>query len=279
MSLSCRSMLPAAPASLVPPASLVTPAATLLNHARLVLVAFAMAVAFLGAAQAQSRFSSEEREEVVRILREALVRDPSILRDAIGALQNAEAKAEEEASRIALAEQGSKLGRDPGDPSTGPGSATVTVVEFFDYRCPYCRQMVPRTAELLRSDKDVRLVWKDLPILGPNSVVLSRAALAAHAQGRYAEMHEALFAMRGNPDEAALRAAARAAKVDYDRMRVDMEGPEVSARIEANLAQARALGIRGTPAYVIEGRLLGGAVPIESLQQAVADARTQPRQP
>lgn len=222
-------------------------------------------------------FTAEQRAEIVRILREAMVADPSILRDAIASLQEEETRAEAAARSAALAQAGPSLERDPADPSVGPADARVTVVEFFDFRCPYCRQMVPRIEELLRAERDVRVVYKDVPILGPNSVVLSRAALAAHLQGRYEAMHEALFALRGNPDEAALRRAARDARVDFDRMVRDMEGPEVTARIEANLAAARALGVRGTPAYVIGGRIVPGAVPVEQLRAAVAEARSQPR--
>jgi protein-disulfide isomerase len=147
------------------------------------------------------------------------------------------------------------------------------VVEFFDARCGYCKQMHPTMEQLLRRDGNVRLVLKDLPILGPASVVASRALLAAQRQGKYAELYDALLTLRGEPTEAALRQAAERAGIDWARLRREMEDPAIAARIERNLALARSLAIEGTPAMVIGQTLVPGAVDLPTLERLVAEAR------
>lgn len=225
-------------------------------------------------AQAEARqFSPAQRAEIVEILREALVRDPSILAEAIAALQAAEEERERGRVREAIRAHAQALFHDPGDPALGPARAAVTVVEFSDYRCPHCRRMHPVVLDLLRREPGVRVVVKEIPILGPASVLAARAALAAHAQGRYAAFREALMRLRGEPDEAALMQLAAEVGLDPARLARDMASEAVSRRLNANLRLAQALGIQGTPAYVVGERLLPGAVALEALREAVAAAR------
>jgi protein-disulfide isomerase len=131
----------------------------------------------------ESAFTPEQRREIVGILREALRRDPSILREALVALEEDEARARGDRTRAAIARHAEALFRDPADPVKGNPRGDVTIVEFFDVRCSFCRQLHPAIEELLRRDGRVRLVLKDLPILGPNSVLAARALLAAQRQG------------------------------------------------------------------------------------------------
>ena len=137
--------------------------------------------------------TSEQRAEVVQTVREALRNDPSILRDALLALQADETARQAATATAAIATQRANLVADPADPVAGNPSGPVTVVEFYDPRCPYCRQMLPVLAELVRADPRVRLVLKDIPILGPASVLESRALLAAQRQGGYARFQDAIM--------------------------------------------------------------------------------------
>jgi protein-disulfide isomerase len=230
-------------------------------------------MAILPAAAQVGAFTPAQRAEIVRIVREALRQDPSILRDAIIALQDDEAQRKESATGRLIAGLRAQLVGDAADPQAGNPKGDVTVVEFYDVRCPYCRRMVPVMAELLKSDPRIRLVYKDIPILGPGSVLGARALLAAQRQGGYERLHALL--MRGNPNitDETLREAAERAELDWARLRRDMDSPEVAARIKANLALAHRLGINGTPAYVIGGQLLPGAMELADLQTAVAAAR------
>lgn len=225
-----------------------------------------------GAAAAQG-FTPAQRQEVVGILREALRTDPEILRDALAALEVAERRDQEGAARAAIAAEAEALFRDPADPVLGNPRGAVTVVEFFDVRCGYCRQMQPAVEQLLRRQPDVRLVMKDLPILGPASVLASRALLAAQRQGGYAALHAALLGLREEPAEPVLRREAERAGLDWARLRRDMDDPVVQRRLDANLRLARSLRIEGTPALVVGAAMVPGAVDLATMERLVAEAR------
>ncbi|MCS6854049.1 MAG: DsbA family protein [Elioraea sp.] len=244
-----------------------------MRHAPALLAALAV----LPASAAAQPFSADQRAAIVDILREALRSDPSILRDALAALEAAEREAEAEARRAAVRAEAEALFRNADDPALGPARARVTVVEFTDYRCPYCRSMRGVILDLIRQERDVRVVVKPMPILGPASMTAARAALAAHLQGRFAPFHDALLGLRGEIDEATLFQVAAEVGLDVARLRRDMAGPEVTRRISAALGLARALGLQGTPAYVVGETVLPGAVSLARLREAVAEARSQAR--
>lgn len=244
---------------------------------RVLAIGLALLAGAPAVAQADRVFTPEQRAAIVEILREALRTDPTILEDAIRAMQAAEAAAERARGQAAIAAHAEALFRDPGDPGFGAARGEVTLVEFTDYRCPYCRQMHGVVAELVRTEPGLRVVVKEIPILGPASVLAARAALAAHAQGGFPAFHDRLMRLRGEPDEAAVMQLAAETGLDPARLRRDMESAEVARRLNANLQLAQALGIQGTPAYVVGETLLPGAVPIEQLREAVALARGRAR--
>ena len=239
---------------------------------RPILLALAAGLAFAPPAFAQT-FSPEQRREIVDVLRDALKQDPSILRDALMALEQADTTAKTEAQRAAVAAQAAALFRNPDDPVKGNAQGAVTIVEFFDARCGYCKQMEPVVDQMLRRQKDVRLVLKDLPILGPNSLLASRALLAAQRQGKYAELHDALMKLREEPAEPVLKREAERLGLDWAKLRRDMDDPAVGRRLEANTRLASALRIEGTPALIIGDTLVPGAVDLATLERLVAEAR------
>jgi len=244
---------------------------------RRILATLALFTALLCAAQAQpaSSFTPEQREEIVRILRSALKSDPSILRDAVESLQADEGRRQEAAARAAIARTGDTLTRTPGDPEAGNPNGDVTVVEFYDLRCPYCRRMLPVDAEMLSGDAKVRLVYKDIPILGAASVLGARAVLAAQRQGGFLKLRDAI--MRGAPNitETTLRQAAEQTGLDWTKLQRDMAAPDIQARLDTNIELARSLGVQGTPAYVVGHKMLPGAVDLPALREAIAEARKQ----
>ncbi|WP_426956188.1 DsbA family protein [Muricoccus radiodurans] len=237
-----------------------------------IMMAAAALVLAAGAALAQG-FTPEQRAEIVTILREALRTDPTILREAIGALQDSERQAQETARRQALADNADALFRDAADPVKGNPRGDVTIVEFFDARCGYCKSFYPAMQQLLQRDRNVRVVLKDLPILGPNSVLASRALLAAHRQGKYEPLFDALMRLRVEPTETVLQAEAQRAGLDWPRLRRDMEDPAIQARLQGNIALAQRLQIEGTPALIIGDTIVPGAVELPELERLVAEAR------
>lgn len=220
-------------------------------------------------------FTPEQRAAIVDILRDALVRDPTILRDAVGALQAAEAAEAAAQQAQTLAARETQLLRDPADPVLGNPAGDVTVVEFFDYRCPFCRRVHAEVRALLEADRGVRYVAKEWPILGPASQIAARVALAAHRQGKWEAVNMRLMFLSGEPTEATIIAAAVLAGADAQRLRRDMQDPAITAQLEGTMALARALGITGTPAFVIGGRITPGAVDRAELLRMVAAARTR----
>jgi len=242
----------------------------------LLAVGLPLAGLFTGPLQAQpvpENFTPAQRAEIVQIVREALKADPSILRDAVGALQADDARAQEAASRAAIGQAGAALSGTPGDPVAGNPAGNVTLVEFYDLRCPYCRAMLPVMRSLLASDAKLRVVFKDIPVLGPGSVLGARAVLAAQKQGGYLQLQDAVMTGPAQITEDSLHAAADKAGLDWSRLRHDMDDPAIQARINANLALAQSLGVQGTPVFVAGGKMLPGAVPLDQLQAVVAAAR------
>ncbi len=163
------------------------------------------------------------------------------------------------------------IGSDPDAPVTGNPLGSVTVSEFFDYRCPYCRMMQPTLAALLAKDKRVRLVAKEWPIFGGPSVTAARIALAARWQGKYAAVHDALFQLPRTMDEESIRAAAVSAGVDMGRLDRDLasRGKEIDAELTTVDHEARAVGFQGTPGFVIGTLIAPGAIPVAGLDDMV----------
>ncbi|MFC0385616.1 DsbA family protein [Muricoccus vinaceus] len=242
---------------------------------RIVMTGLALALGWTAALaqEAAPGFSPRQREEIVSILREALRSDPSILREAIGAMQDAQRSEQENARRAALAASRDALFNDARDPIKGNPRGDVTIVEFFDARCTYCKALHPTMQALLQQDRNIRVVMKDLPILGPNSVLASRALLAAQRQGKYEPLYDALLRLRVEPTEAVLQAEAQRAGLDWARLRRDMDDPAIQARLQGNIELAQRLQLEGTPALIIGDTTVPGAVELPELERLVAEAR------
>lgn len=232
-------------------------------------------LAFAWAAPVQAQAPS--REAIEEVVRELIRREPEIVLDALEAMEKRREAAQAQQARRALAERRRELENDPDAPAVGNPRGPVVVVEFFDYRCPYCKRMHEPVRQMLAADRDVRVVRRDLPILGPASVIASRAALASRAQGapRYEAFHDALMTSRGNLDEGGVFRIARETGLDVERLRRDMEDPRVAALLRRNADLAQALGLTGTPGYAIGEALVPGAVDLATLRSLVAEARTR----
>jgi protein-disulfide isomerase len=199
------------------------------------------------------------------LVREYILNHPEILPEAMERLQTRGQAASVSAQRAAIETPfpGAVLGNPRG---------TLTLIEFTDYACGYCRQSVPDVAALIAKHPDLRIVVRELPILTPASGDAARMALAAARQGRYAAFHDAMFA-GSRPNATSIAAAARAAQVELATARAFAVSSEVRAELDKNLDLARKLGINGTPAWVVGSRLLVGAVGREALDAAIAEAR------
>ncbi len=206
-------------------------------------------------------------------VRAYLLAHPEVIVDALRELDRRQKAETESQQRQAITEHRDNLLSGDGDPVAGNPAGAVTVVEFFDYRCPYCKAVAKDMIETLEAEGDVRIVFKEFPILGPDSQVAAKAALAANMQARYLPFHMALMAHKGTLDRDAVFGIAREVGLDMVRLEQDMESVEVATVLARNLAIADALDIGGTPAFVIGDTLVPGAVDMETLRDLVAKAR------
>lgn len=225
----------------------------------------------LAAADGPGRKAAFKRAATERVVHDYLMKHPEIIREALAALEEREAAAEATAKRAALADHRDELLADPSSPALGNPDGDVTIVEFFDYRCGYCKRVEPGIEALLKKDDKVRLVLKEMPILGHDSWLAAKAALAARNQGRYGEFHAALFKAE-SIDAASIDAIASGMALDMDKFHADFEKGEPGV-LEKNHRLASALGINGTPAFVIGDRLVPGAADEATLASHVAAAR------
>jgi len=216
-----------------------------------------------------------DRQAIEQIIHDYLMNHPDVL---IEALKNAEDKMkadQDAADRAAIRAKQDELLHDASSPIGGNPNGDVTIVEFFDYRCPYCKQVEPDIEALLKEDPKVRIVYKEFPILGPESVIASRVALAALKQGadKYTRFHAAMMNTKGQITEAVIMKVAAESGLDMNKIKSDMKSAEVDAAIKRNYALAEALDIKGTPAILVGDTMEPGAVDLAQLRKMVADAR------
>ncbi|MBF9029799.1 thioredoxin domain-containing protein [Rhodobacterales bacterium HKCCE3408] len=217
-----------------------------------------------------------EREAFRAEVRDYLLENPEVLMEAIAVLESREAAAGAERDMQLVAVHSEAIFDAPGDLVLGNPDGDVTIVEFMDYRCTYCRRAAPEVTDLLNSDGNIRLVIKEFPILGEQSVLAARFALAArYAVGEeaYAVLHDALMTMRSDMTEGALSRLAGDLGYDGDEILAAMDDPRIDEIITANYDLARALQISGTPTFVLGDQLVRGFVPGEQMAEMVDEVR------
>lgn len=214
--------------------------------------------------QANDAFAPTDRARVERVVREYLLAHPEVIPEAMGKLQERESGQSVAANRDAIVTPF-------GSAWAGNPKADVTLVEYYDYNCGYCRASLPIIRDLLARDPNLRVVFRELPVLAPSSRAAARVSLLAAEQGKFAAFHDALYAA-GHVTDASIAAAARGAGVDLSRLTAS--APRIDAEIASNMDVAGKLGISGTPSWVIGDRVLSGALPAEDLQRAIGKARS-----
>ncbi|MCB1532024.1 MAG: DsbA family protein [Alphaproteobacteria bacterium] len=224
---------------------------------------------FAANAQAQEALSKSDVEDIIK---DYLMDNPELILDSLDAY-----RAKQEEMEKASAEESIDKNIDyltsKNAPSVGPVDADVTVVEFFDYNCGYCRKALPDIQTLAKEDKKVRFVFREMPILSPNSAEVSKWALAAHKQGKYFEMHSALMDQRGTRTADTIKKLAEELGLDVGKLEKDANSDAVKTELEKDMMMAREIGIRGTPAFIIDGQLYPGYLGEDGLKQAIETAR------
>jgi protein-disulfide isomerase len=238
--------------------------------------AFALSFATLTPALAQGDkppLTAEQEKRVRELVKDYILANPEIILEAVQTLRRKQEEAQKRTAEEALQSKRAELQGASDLPVAGNPKGDVTIVEFMDYRCGYCKGVKPTLDEVVRADGKIRVVYKEFPILGPASRTASMAAIASNKQGKYHAFHNALMAYPNNLTDDIVFALARQIGLDVAKLKDDMKSAEVQQLIERTNRLAQELGINGTPAFVIGDQLIPGAVNADELRARVAAAR------
>jgi len=228
------------------------------------------------AASAQS-FSDIQRGDIEVIVRNYLLAHPEVLEEAMAELTRRQSAAEAEKQQASVAKNAEAIFTSPRGVTIGNRDGDVTFVEFFDYNCGYCKRAMLDMLEIMKGDSKLKVVLKEFPVLGPGSVEAAQVAVAVRMQDpsgkKYLDFHQKLLTGKGQADKARAMAAAKEAGLDMGKLEKDLASPEIRATLEENFKLAEAMGMNGTPSYVIGKQVVIGAVGVESLKEKIGIAR------
>ncbi|WP_291399213.1 DsbA family protein [Devosia sp.] len=226
-----------------------------------------VSLGYLGTAAPRADFES--------LAKEYLLSNPEVIVEAVKQLEARQQAAQENELTAVLTARHDEIVSDPTSPVGGNVDGDVTVVEFFDYNCPYCRQAAPMLQQLQQEDSGLRIVFKEFPILGPGSHFAARAALASQKQGKYLAFHSAMMAFKGSISESSTLEIAASIGLDVEQLKLDMADPAIEDAIAANFDLADALRLSGTPSFISGKQITRGLVDLETMAQLIAAARAE----
>jgi protein-disulfide isomerase len=225
----------------------------------------------------ETGLSPGQRKEVEAIIKDFLINNPEVMMEVQNALEAKMDKIQAERTAAAIKSNATEIFRPTSSPVVGNAKGDVTVIEFFDYNCGYCKRAFTEVARLIERDKQVKLILKEFPILSKGSEETAKVALAAKAQGKYWEFHRGMLEAQGQANEAAALRVAEKAGLDMSKLKKDMASPEVKKEIDETRALAAKLGIQGTPHFLVGDRIIPGAPEnlLEQLGKLVAEVRKE----
>jgi protein-disulfide isomerase len=222
-----------------------------------------------------AEFSKPQTTAIEKIVHDYLVSHPEVIEEAIAELQKRQQASEAAKHQDAVKAHAKELFNSQDQVVLGNPKGNVTLVEFFDYNCGYCKRAMGDMLTLLKSDPNLKVLLKEFPVLGPGSVEAARVAMAVRMQApkKYLEFHTKLLGERGHANEARALAVAKDMGLDMARVRQDMKKPAVEQALRQDFALAQALGLNGTPSYVVGDQVVVGAVGLDTLKQKISKAR------
>ncbi|WP_225766677.1 DsbA family protein [Inquilinus sp. Marseille-Q2685] len=234
-----------------------------------VLAAVAVASPSVSAQQSTPAIDPAQKEAIEQVVRDYIRAHPEIVVEALDAYQAKKDEEERASQAKTLTSRADEIFRSPTSPVIGNAQGDVTLVEFFDYQCGYCKRAQPDLERLMKADSGLKVVLKEFPILGPASVTAARASLAAQKQGKYLDFHTKLMGFKGQLTDQVIYDTAQQVGLDLDKLKQDMNDPSVVAELRANMDLAEALGVQGTPAFVINDQIIPGAVGFDALKSQI----------
>lgn len=234
-----------------------------------VLAAVAVASPSVSAQQSTPAIDPAQKDAIEQVVRDYIRAHPEIVVEALDAYQAKKDEEERSAQAKTLTSRAEELFRSASSPVIGNAQGDVTLVEFFDYQCGYCKRAQPDLERLVKQDGGLKVVLKEFPILGPASVTAARASLAAQMQGKYLDFHTKMMGLKGQLTDDVIFETAKQVGLDIDKLKQDMNDPAVVAELRANMDLAQALGVQGTPAFVINDQIIPGAVGFDALKSQI----------
>lgn len=238
-----------------------------------VLAALALFPLLWAAPAAAQTFDTKQKREIEQIIHDYLVENPEVLVKAFDELERRHEEAKLAETQAAVEKNRKAIYEDPDDYVAGNPKGDVTIVEFFDYQCGYCKRSFEPLMDFVEADGNIRLILKEFPILGPTSLEAAKAAIAAKRQGRYMEMHRALYEHKGGLDSDAIAKIAEELGLDVAKLKKDMADPAIQDQVSRTYRLAEQLNVDGTPAFIVGGVMYPGAADEERLDQMVKEAR------
>jgi protein-disulfide isomerase len=212
------------------------------------------------------------KAEIEKIVHDYILENGNVLLDSVNNFQR---RSTQEKSAEGIKSNHEALFKSDTSPAMGNPKGDITLVEFFDYNCGYCKRVLPTVQKLIDEDKNIRVVFKEVPSLGPTSETAARWALAAHTQGKYFDFHTRMMEHSGQIDTDVLRGIAKDSGLDVDKAAKDADSTDVTVQIEKNRALGADIGVTGTPAFLINEEFVPGAVPSEQLKADIARIRAE----
>lgn len=238
------------------------------------LLTVGMAVVLLLAVALPALAESDEDDRIKQLVIEAILENPEIVAQAMSILRERDADQQASALRTTLQRLRPELDEDENAPILGNVEGDVTLIEFFDYNCPYCKSVAPDILSLIEEDRSIRLVYREWPILGEDSLFAARAALAAREQGLYEELHWALMSLRRATKQTVLIAAEEVG-LNIERLQRDMTSDKIAQHVERSMQLAREIGLSGTPSFVLGDRVIPGAISLEEMRDLLHQYRAE----
>src|SRR3954465_7889270 len=238
---------------------------------------FALALFGAAAPASADSFSDAQRTDIEAIVKNYLIAHPEVLEEAMSELTKRQAAAETQKHEASVAQNAEKIFNSPRGVVLGNKDGDVNFVEFFDYNCGYCKRAMADMLELMKADPKLKVVLKEFPVLSQGSVEAAQVAVAVRMQDptgkKYLDFHQKLLGGRGAADKARAMAVAKEAGLDMAKLEKDLSSEEVRATLEENMKLAEAMGMNGTPSYVIGKQIVIGAVGVENLKEKIGMAR------
>lgn len=231
-------------------------------------------IALTPAAFADAAFNDAQKKEIGEIVRQYLMDNPEVLLDVSRALEAKQQQQEQEQRTQVLQSNAEQIFRSPADYVAGNPKGDVTIVEFFDYNCGWCKKGFPEVMSLVEKDKNLRVVLKEFPIFGGDSDYAAMAAIASKKQDKYWDLHQALFSHEGKVTKESVDEIATKVGIDLAKLKEDMKDPAIAKELADTHALAQSLAINGTPAFIVDDKVSPGYLPADGLTAMIEEVRT-----